>query len=256
MRTQAAARSRWAFTLIELLVVISVISLLLSILLPSLSRARVQAKRTVTLAHLRGIGMAMTAYQNDNDGLYPALVDREEKAFLGLSLLARRHDFDPRLLVNPNTSDIHATARSDDGRLILADIGGVELTSDTPIDPSNIGQVRFHCSYAYDNDLKEKFGNVGRSFVYLGDRADYRNGTTFSANWRSEGMCLLWTDGHGEFRKKRSLWDQSDPNIYHHNEWMGEGGAEVVDGVSVTERTMDTHLRFFSEEEDDALLPN
>lgn len=256
MHTQNAARKQRAFTLIELLVVISVISLLLSILLPSLSRARVQAKRTVTLAHLRGIGIAMTAYQNDNDDIYPAMVDREERAFLGLSLLAKQQSFDPRLFINPNTQDTQATARSEDGRLILADIAGVEIATDTLIDTANIGQVRFHCSYAYDNDLKERLGNTGQAVVYLGDRADYENGLTFSANWDGKGMGLLWTDGHGEFRKKKSLWQQSDPNIYHHNEWMGEGGTEVIDDVSVTERTMDTHLRFFSEEEDDALLPD
>ncbi|MFQ5429429.1 MAG: prepilin-type N-terminal cleavage/methylation domain-containing protein [Phycisphaerae bacterium] len=256
MRMQTASRAHRAFTLIELLVVISIILLLVSVLLPSLSSARIQAKRTVTLAHLRGIGIAMTAYQNDNNDAYPAMVDRAEKAFLGLSLLASQHNLDPRLLINPNTLDTHAAARSEDGRPILADLGGVAITSDTPINTSNIGQVRFHCSYSYDNDVKEKFGNTGRSIVYLGDRADYENGRTFSANWGGEGMGLLWTDGHGEFRRKKSLREQSDPNIYHHNEWMGEGGAEVVDGVSVTKRTLDTHLRFFSEEEDDALLPD
>ncbi len=256
MHTQTTTRAPRAFTLIELLVVIAIISLLLSILLPSLSHARVQAKRAVTLAHLRGIGIAMTAYQNDNDDAYPAMADREESAFLGLSVLAKQHGFDPRLLINPNTQDTHASARSEDGRLILADIAGVEITSDTIIDTSNIGQVRFHCSYAYDNDAKEKLGNTAKSFVYLGDRADYENGITFSANWSGQGMGLLWTDGHGEFRKKKSLWQQSDPNIYHHNEWQGEGGTETVDNISVTQRTLDTHLRFFSEEEDDALLPD
>jgi hypothetical protein len=90
----------------------------------------------------------------------------------------------------------------------------------------------------------------------LGDRADYERGRTFSPNWNGEGMCLLWTDQHGEFRRHRSLKEQADPNIYHHNEFGGEGGDEVVDGVAVRADTVDTHLRFFSEEEDDVLLPD
>ena len=49
---------------------------------------------------------------------------------------------------------------------------------------------------------------------------------------------------------------QRDPNIYHHNEFGGEGGDEVRDDVSVSRATQDTHLRFFSEEEDDVLLPD
>ena len=81
-------------------------------------------------------------------------------------------------------------------------------------------------------------------------------GRTFSANWQGKGMCLLWTDGHGEFSKYNYAWDQSDPNIYHHNEFEDEGGEEVNGDVRVTEGTIDTHMRFFSEEEDDVLLPN
>jgi prepilin-type N-terminal cleavage/methylation domain-containing protein len=54
-----------AFTLIELLVVVSIIALLIAILLPSLSRAREQAKRAYCLANLRSIGSAAHAYSNE-----------------------------------------------------------------------------------------------------------------------------------------------------------------------------------------------
>lgn len=64
-------RSRRAFTLIELLVVISIISLLISILLPSLSRARDQAKGVHCLARLKEFGSAMAAYENISDGRLP-----------------------------------------------------------------------------------------------------------------------------------------------------------------------------------------
>ena len=42
--------------------------------------------------------------------------------------------------------------------------------------------------------------------------------------------------------------------MYHHNEFGGEGASEVLNGISVTPLTLDTHLRFFSEDEDNALL--
>lgn len=256
------ARLKRAFTLIELLVVVAIIALLIAILLPSLSKARMQAKRTKTLAHLRGIGVAMAAYENENREFHPALLDQEEKAFLGLSLLARQHNFPKEFFINPNTDDSPPAALSMDGRPALASLDGAEITESTAITPANIGQVRWHCSYAYDNDNKKKERRTltphgaNQMFVYLGDRGDYKEGRTFSANWHGEGMCLLWTDQHGDFRKKKSLSDQSDPNIYHHNEFEGEGGEEIVDGVEVGPYTLDTHLRFFSEEEDDVLLPN
>lgn len=54
-----------AFTLIELLVVIGIISLLISMLTPSLSRARQQAKSTVCLARLSEFMKGITAYASD-----------------------------------------------------------------------------------------------------------------------------------------------------------------------------------------------
>ena len=61
-----------AFTLIELLVVISIISLLISILLPSLSRAREQAKSVYCLARLKEFGNAIATYENMSGGMSPA----------------------------------------------------------------------------------------------------------------------------------------------------------------------------------------
>jgi prepilin-type N-terminal cleavage/methylation domain-containing protein/prepilin-type processing-associated H-X9-DG protein len=68
----AMKRSR-GFTLIELLVVIAIIALLISILLPSLSRARELSKRTVCASNLRGIGQAMYIYAQDDPQVFPAV---------------------------------------------------------------------------------------------------------------------------------------------------------------------------------------
>jgi prepilin-type N-terminal cleavage/methylation domain-containing protein/prepilin-type processing-associated H-X9-DG protein len=58
------------FTLLELLVVISIISLLVSITLPSLSMARQRAQAATCLANLHHLGLAMGMYHANNNGSF------------------------------------------------------------------------------------------------------------------------------------------------------------------------------------------
>ena len=71
---------RRAFTLIELLVVVAIIAILIAILLPSLSRAKENTRRTVCGAHLKSQGMSVAIYASQfgdyvpyfgNVGAYP-----------------------------------------------------------------------------------------------------------------------------------------------------------------------------------------
>ncbi len=64
-------RQRRGFTLIELLVSISILTLLISILLPSLSSAREQARSSVCLSNLRRLGMGMMIYLDTGGDRYP-----------------------------------------------------------------------------------------------------------------------------------------------------------------------------------------
>ena len=55
------------FTLIELLVVMAIISMLMSIMLPSLNKVREIGKSTVCLSNLRQFALAWTMYAHDNE---------------------------------------------------------------------------------------------------------------------------------------------------------------------------------------------
>ena len=59
------------FTLIELMVVISIIAILIATLMPVLTTAREQARRTACLSNLHQFGLALAAYTVDENGQMP-----------------------------------------------------------------------------------------------------------------------------------------------------------------------------------------
>jgi prepilin-type N-terminal cleavage/methylation domain-containing protein/prepilin-type processing-associated H-X9-DG protein len=56
------------FTLLELLIVIAILALLMSILLPSLNRAKELARKAVCLSNIRHLALSNHLYAQDNDG--------------------------------------------------------------------------------------------------------------------------------------------------------------------------------------------
>ncbi len=77
MLTRQPHRPRQGFTLIELLVVVAIISMLISILLPSLKLAKEKARTTKCMVNLRSIGQALMACETETGGYTPIWDDGE-----------------------------------------------------------------------------------------------------------------------------------------------------------------------------------
>jgi len=69
-------RKTQGFTLVELLVVIGIIALLISVLLPALQKARVQAKRLQCMNNERQLLTALVMYTQENNGIFPSDCDQ------------------------------------------------------------------------------------------------------------------------------------------------------------------------------------
>ena len=83
--------SQKGFTLIELLVVIAIIALLLSIIVPSVKKAKEHAKKLICGTNLHQIQIACVAYANDNKDFLPTR--------------GKEYDGYPHAMVNVDTNE-------------------------------------------------------------------------------------------------------------------------------------------------------
>ncbi len=217
---------RGGFTLIELLVVISIIALLLAILMPSLSRARGQAKSVTCQSNLRQLGISLTMYADASRSWYPAWSVWHVWGYYGTPLDGTNGDSD-----GPAWTE----------RLIDAGLPGINIFS-CPAFPKEVQVTYFEAAYAAWNRYDERATRAdtirySSEFVLAGDctnRDFYAPpfGTNFEINIDDADMdnasfrCLDWS---------RPAHLKRDNNVL-----FADGHVDGFGGFSASEMTHDT----------------
>ena len=171
-----------AFTLIELLVVVAIIALLIAILLPSLSKARDEAKRAACMSQLRQFANAWTLYTVDwRGGLFDYTLTRSDNEYW-TSILAKYYAENSAMLICPQTEDLPG-----DQGVGNTGIAGVRMGSAT-IAWSE--QRPYGTKFPYDRSSYSYNGNLHPKSAYGLEQDRYQNITDI----RRSGLTPVFGD--------------------------------------------------------------
>jgi prepilin-type N-terminal cleavage/methylation domain-containing protein/prepilin-type processing-associated H-X9-DG protein len=149
-----------AFTLIELLVVIAIIAILAAMLMPALTRAREEARRSTCRANLHNIGLGCQMYINANNEKWPIeyMPDLPADSFCNAygRLLGKKYIDDVGIFSCPSTPN----------RTQLRDLAWEESPTDELGDMPSV----MMSDYGYDNGTIHKNSIAGRAIAADLDR--------------------------------------------------------------------------------------
>ena len=223
------------FTLIELLVVVAIIGILASLLLPSLGKARGQARTTVCSSDMRQHGIALAMQTDDNDGFYVSQYTGDNYGSVGYSAISWYKDDELREVTGPEGGVYQVPLSSSYG---LAKESSI--CSETYLHDNDATQDRltrsYQRNYAFNIALHSSSASARKGIqVRTTDLAKPSGLITvtesgkfwliITAPWRinvrHEGQRInsLWADGHTETLKYTTLFNNA--------QWIGSLEADI-----------------------------
>lgn len=221
------------FTLIELLVVISIIALLLSVLMPSLQKARKQAQKIVCTSTLKNLGLATYLYIEDNEDYFPAVEKGWSFSWYGVLapyVSANKEDLGPNLgkggknvfvcpsSKHPNRSDYMDYVAAQ-GRYLDTSYGiiGIDYSVPTKKKPTNSRKItdiiKSPSSVIWLVEGENRSGIAGAvmsdAFIW---KINYSLWPLQFGN-RHEGDNAVFVDWHVEFRSNKKGFEYKDFEI-------------------------------------------
>lgn len=229
------------FTLIELLVVIAIISILATILLPSLSQARELARRAACTSNLRGLGIGCTMYSQEWKGQLPwqyGYTSTHPCSFV-TNRWCNASNLWPEYMGDSTDSAFcpslanHATYASAPGKNRGLEPGHVEYDGTEPYDwdkhERSIGYFYLVAgiqpgSRTPDLSMQTLEYHQTNGFCIFSDRAYTSGGPWYKAPEESghlgsdggvDGMNTVYGDGHVEWHDEGDLLVKTGPYCYY-----------------------------------------
>ncbi len=216
---------RRGLSLVELLVVIAVLTLLVAILLPSLQKAREDARRTVCLANMKHIGAALFSYaavhREDGPSIAPPMGKTSPRSLLStpgrmvnLGLLWPRMIADPKEFYCPSQDQFVYGGRPEEFMQGLVS-GSYAYAVHIPAEDSpRLSAIR-HLAMASDDFVSgPDHQGIGRFSHRVGYNVLYTDG---SVSW--------YPDVDGSIWKRAVYWDDETDNVTYASFYRKPGGS-------------------------------